>query len=64
MTETLVIKKLFDIGSQQKEWIILGLASIIELLDFSTQQKKMGCTRTGRYNRNSIRWNETRYNNR
>ena len=53
MTETSVIK-LFDVGSQHKEGIILKLTSIIELLDFSMQHKEISYTRTGRYGQKSI----------
>ena len=33
---------------------MLGLTSKIKSLDFSMQHEEMGCTKTGRYGKNSI----------
>ena len=46
--------KLFSPDTQHKEWIMLGLTSKIKSLDFSMQHEEMGCTKTGRYGKNSI----------
>jgi len=46
--------KLFNIDTQHKEWIMLGLSSKIKSLDFSMWHEEMGCTRTGRYSQNNI----------